>query len=179
MMNGVEDPVILESYCAAAAAAAAAEDHKQHQTGIKSMQQGSNPKPKAQSPIFSSSLSTSFFFQHLISSLHESRSLALEFFPFNLSEGFFVQKFLVIQFCGCFVIVEEFCAPGIERKKMYVPARASSVSQHFWSENFSWVLCAAATCKFVPLIPLIPLRNNQGFCNSEFHLLHCLILVTG
>lgn len=170
MMNGVEDPVILESYCAAAAA----EDHRQHQTGIKTMQQGSNPKPKAQSSIFSSSLSTSFFFQHLISSLHESRSLALEFFPFNLCKGFFVQKFLVTQFCGCFVIVEEFCASGIERKQMYVPARASCVSQHFWIEKISWVLYAAATCKSVPLIPL---RNNQGFCNSEFHLLHCLILV--
>jgi hypothetical protein len=93
MMNGVEDPVILEPYCAAAAAAAAAEDHKQHQTGIKSMQQGSNPKPKAQSSIFSSSLSTSFFFQHLISSLHESRSPALEFFPFNLHEGFLYRSF--------------------------------------------------------------------------------------
>jgi len=81
----------------------------------------------------------------------------------------------VTQFCGCFVIVEEFCAPGIERKQMYVPARASCVSQHFWSEKFSWVLCAAATCKFVPLIPL---RNNQGFCNSGFHLLHCLTLVS-
>jgi hypothetical protein len=96
------------------------------------MQQGSNPKPKAQSSIFSSSLSTSFFFQqHLISSLHESRSLALEFFPFNLCKGFFVQNFLVTQFCGCFVIVEEFCAPGIERKKMYVPARASCVQNIF------------------------------------------------
>jgi hypothetical protein len=93
MMNGVEDPVILESYCAAAAAAA--EHHRQHQTGIKSMQQDSNPKPKAQSSNFSSSLSTSFFFQYLISSLHESRSLALyrSFFPFNLCKGFFVQNF--------------------------------------------------------------------------------------
>jgi hypothetical protein len=92
MMNGVEDSVILES-CSAAAAAAAAQDHRQHQTGIKSMQQGSNPKPKVQLSNFSSSLSTSFFFQDLISSLHESRSLALEFFLSICVKGFLYRSF--------------------------------------------------------------------------------------